>query len=895
MSKNNKIDLTKLIPKDLLPLTETEIVAVYNSLGIDLQSREPNEDGFIVCRSPLRKDKHPSFGVHVKTGSWIDQGTGETGNIVELVKRYFNHPDQSVIEPMEQIWAIVRPYRTNTTNNGNAGFSLPTRSRSTTHSSQKDGPKQPKDFWKDEVQAKLLQAARDALEEEHPLVKMVGKYDQITFQTLIEHGCGIHQYNDEDFLLIPYFSGAQLYRRNEYTDEKVILSLPGSKVKHTIFGLEKTSGTKALHFCKSPREAMLLSQHTTDDCISICSGENTRLTDLQKKAINDIFQRGTREVLVYFDCDTDEAKRNAIDIAMSIKRMTTDIEVKLVNIHAISDGKLKDLADWFRAGKSRDELISGNHDEMQIPETEMDQARSMIFEMANKSGQSKKTEVDSGAEQAKMPSEAPTSSGAKNIDPERISKFWRGSLKSGISIHHKSFIDVLEQQGFMKIYFGDEPISIRKQDNIISSVNLSKLNDFVRDLIDQIPIELLDEDEPERMRNEIHNAYYVKASSLSGEKSQLLLRNKEIHFVTDEPNKAFLFYKNGVLEITQASAKVIPYSELDGVIWKDQIIERSIEVNEVNGAYAVFEQFVQKLGQDDPARYQAIKSSLGYLLHTYKDKANAKALILVDGKIVDSVEEAQGGTGKSLLIKATDHIRKYNYVQGKNFQPSHRFAFQGVTIGDQVVLIDDVRPGFDFEGLFNIITDDMVVEQKHKDQVQIPFRLSPKIAITTNSSVGGTGNSFKRRQNIVELPDYFGPHRTVDQEFGQTFFDDWDSEEWSRFDNFVITCLQFYLKNGLSSFEGNYAKKKMILETSAELVQFFYDEIEPGIEYFKPHLHRKFELEYLQYGDTIPQAKFTIHLKKCADLEPGIVEVVERKSGDDRFITFIGGKNKTEE
>ena len=49
----------------------------------------------------------------------------------------------------------------------------------------------------------------------------------------------------------------------------------------------------------------------------------------------------------------------------------------------------------------------------------------------------------------------------------------------------------------------------------------------------------------------------------------------------------------------------------------------------------------------------------------------------------------------------------------------------------------------------------------------------------------------------MEFTDYFHEEFTAEDEFGHILFLDWDAKEWQRFDNFMIGCLQFFLKNGL--------------------------------------------------------------------------------------------------
>jgi hypothetical protein len=880
-----RINLNNIRPLKIRPYTRAEIEAIYEAIGVDFSNKIPNENGWIICRSPLRVDNAPSFGIQVDTGNWIDHGTGDTGNIESAVKMYYDYDGNQLTEVYDRIWDIVKHYR----NNLNATDSVTTYSPPSASGNQQSyspefkcntTDEQPFNYWKDSERTELI-IANDRLESEstNDVIQQIQTHDAVDLATLKKFNCGIYNFNGCDYLLMPYDSGGQLYRRNTSTGDKVIRNLLNSKVNKSFFGSNFIKGTDRLHLCKSPRETMLLSQYVEDDCIGICGGENSDLSNLQKDFLYTQFKQGCKEVLVYFDCDTQEALENARDIAESIKRIHASIRVRLVNIHDISDGQCKDLADWVRGGGSLSELLDAELEEIISSGVKQEDENQI-----KRTSRTFSEEVKEKLQGASI-----------NIDHAELIPFWEMSEKGRFSIHHKRFLETLEANGFMKIYFGPEPVTVRKQENILTESNQSKLNDFVRSMIEKLPTDRLRHNDPEDYRDEILNAYYKKSTSLTGDTSQLLFKDQQPKFLTDEKLSGYLYYKNGVVRVTADQAEIISYSDLDGVIWKDQIIDRKISIDEDQASISVFSQFIHKLGQENDERLNALISSLGYLAHTYKDKSNTKAIILVDEKIVESGEEAHGGTGKSLLLKSLSHIRKFRYIQGKNFQPSHRFAFQGVRLGDQILLMDDVRSNFDFEGLFNIITDDMTIEQKHQNQITLPFRLSPKIAITTNTSVPGSGNSYHRRQNIVELPDYFGIDWTVVDEFGHTFFDDWDANEWCRFDNFMISCLQFYLKNGLSSFLGNYKRKKLIIETSMELVEFYEHNVNKDVKYDKKDLYNQycnFIGNQPHSGNQISQAVFTIQIKKCGEADENVLSVEERKSGDDRYIEFVSKKNQ---
>jgi hypothetical protein len=59
------------------------------------------------------------------------------------------------------------------------------------------------------------------------------------------------------------------------------------------------------------------------------------------------------------------------------------------------------------------------------------------------------------------------------------------------------------------------------------------------------------------------------------------------------------------------------------------------------------------------------------------------------------------------------------------------------------------------------------------------------------------------------------------EEFGHRLFDDWDQDEWVRFDNFMVKSLQYYLRKGLiEPLSINVDFNRLKLETSVEFIDF---------------------------------------------------------------------------
>lgn len=817
----------------MLQLTEIEIYQVYKSLGIDI-NQSPNEDGWVQVLARYRNEKNPSLGVHLPTGNFIDHGTGDKGNIEQITMTAMNCDYNSALSHIKGV--IGRDPFNNFAGTGSTTFSLPS------FSSPKNSPKS---FWEDDENKELKIKAKEAFESDpdHPVVRNLTEYDGIEFNTLKTFDCGITEQFGSSFAMIPHKYGAQLYRRDN-NDEKVIRNLPGTDTKSGFFGMNLVKGEKRLHILKSPREAMLAWQHTQDDVIGLCGGESQQLSQSLQDYLEQIADDGVTEIYTYLDCDNKDACKIAENFAANIAMCLagTSIDVHLVNIHQISGGKAKDLTDWMNAGKSIDFL------------------------------QRKATKV------------------------RDYVKFWEQKSNGKMAIWHTKIIEHWASDGFIKIYFDNEPICIKKEGGIISRINQSILIDSTKETIKSIPDPYFESSDPEVLRDNLLEAFYRNHNSYTSKSNQLLLDKGKVKFFTDSSDSVYLPYNNAMVKITSSSMEEVSYNDIDGVIWKDQIIERTFFRNPHSGSDSYFAQFINKVADGSKEREEALKSCIGYLISTHKDKANARAVIFVDEKIVSDDQDAQGRTGKSLVTKALRHVRNTHIQPGKNYNPGHTFAYQNLDIGHQIFVIDDVRSRFDFEGLFNTITDDLIIEDKYESPVIVPFDISPKIVVTTNTAITGTGPSYEGRQNVVEFSNYFSDSHDIRAEFGHIFFDDWDEEEWLRFDNFMVDCVQFFLKHGLKSYAKNYKRKQLLLSVEPNVIDFYETHLLIGKEYNKKDLFQKFQLHFENSKYKFSQPTFTTQLKKCGDFDiDKVSEIAERKSGKHRYIRFIPTKEYEEE
>ena len=260
-----------------------------------------------------------------------------------------------------------------------------------------------------------------------------------------------------------------------------------------------------------------------------------------------------------------------------------------------------------------------------------------------------------------------------------------------------------------------------------------------------------------------------------------------------------------------------------------------------------------------------MESTIGFLLHAHKNLSYCPAVILNDEVISDNPE---GGTGKGIFMNALSKMKKVVTIDGKSFAFERSFAYQLVSADTQILVFDDVKKHFDFERLFSVVTEGLTLEKKNKDAIKIPFSKSPKISITTNYAIKGAGNSFARRKWELELHQHYDKNFTPLDEFGKLMFGDWSDAEWCDFDNYMIGCLQMYLKKGLRKSEFvNLKVRQLSAETTHDFIEWcgLLDgqgenrNLIPGVKLYKQDLYFDFVQEYPDYG---PKAKMTISRTK---------------------------------
>jgi len=426
--------------------------------------------------------------------------------------------------------------------------------------------------------------------------------------------------------------------------------------------------------------------------------------------------------------------------------------------------------------------------------------------------------------------------------------FWKKTEKGGIKMFHIGFKKFLEDNGFYK-YFphgSQNYIFVRITNNLIENASEQKIKDFTLN-------HLLSYGDIEVYNFFVENTKYFTDTFLS------FLTTIDVYVMEDTKEHAYLYYRNCAVRVSEYEVMCIDYFDLNGYVWREHIIDRDFRF--VEGGACDFKRFVENICNKEESRVKSMESTIGFLLHGYKNLSFCPAVILNDEVITDNPE---GGTGKGLLMNGISKMKKVIMIDGKSFTFERSFAYQLVSAETQVICFDDVRKHFDFERLFSAVTEGLTIEKKNKDAIKIPFAKSPKIAITTNYAIKGAGNSFARRKWELELHQYYTKEFTPLDEFGRLMFSDWDEAEWLAFDNYMLQNLSAYLSTGLvkSSFV-NLRVRQFSAETSHEFMEWCAvlpgqqpnEVLTEGIRHYKNSLYDDFIRENPDYA---PKSKFTI-------------------------------------
>lgn len=284
-------------------------------------------------------------------------------------------------------------------------------------------------------------------------------------------------------------------------------------------------------------------------------------------------------------------------------------------------------------------------------------------------------------------------------------------------------------------------------------------------------------------------------------------------------------YRNGLLEVT-AKGGTLSDGTYNGLDIPDDspTLTRDWRYSAEKGE---LEDFIEcACGREDgdecwEARKEALMTLLGYEICGAKEQVNYFPVI-----IEKSIEENNGGTGKSLITKALSYMRKTCFLDFKTWDDDQRFFFTDLAKLPRNARCEDLPRSFDLEKMFNRLTEGFKIDLKGKNPVTLEMEIMPKLIATSNYYLKGTGTAYSRRYKEYEITDWWRG-KDPEKHYGHLLYFDWDEEEWSRFDSFMARCAGKYLREGLKEYRGDNSAEKSLDTNLGDLRDFFDETLDP--------------------------------------------------------------------
>lgn len=510
--------------------------------------------------------------------------------------------------------------------------------------------------------------------------------------------------------------------------------------------------------------------------------------------------------------------------------------------------KRPDIPQPFSRGARRTETVDTN-DEGEIESTSFGRGKKTTptaepteegtIESESFGRGSKKKKADKATEK-EPPAENPARTVLTFVDEVNDPIFWyyietgKGEVKKrNLKIDMVDLLAWLAYFGYASTKVADEPKLVRIVDNVVEVVTCWDIKHFIINWLDErFELNQREGDEAEVKRMFLAKPAMTEMKNLSG------LPPVEIKKLKDKQHSSRIYFENCVAEISKNGIKRHKYADLKSLIWKAEINGRILPDQKPEGV-GHYEQFIANVSNlgDDTADHNklAFETTIGYLVHTYKNPSITKMVITNDSQI--SIEGASSGrSGKGLFGKSLGHIRSRLEISGKTLNAKDKFWLQLVKKHHQIVNLEDLPRKFDWESLYNLVTDDWTIEQKFQGSDQIPASESPRIIASTNFTVSALDPSTIDRVHNLEFSTHYHagvqgkPDHRPEDDFGCKLFFDWfgaNFEQWAHFDFYVIHCIQQYFKNGLVAPRNkNLKKRQLINAVGMHVVEWIEDALE---------------------------------------------------------------------
>ena len=257
-------------------------------------------------------------------------------------------------------------------------------------------------------------------------------------------------------------------------------------------------------------------------------------------------------------------------------------------------------------------------------------------------------------------------------------KFWQYISKTNtVKVIPVELFEFLSQNGFKYHTLGntgvDVPVEVEGK-----FIVLRIMNDLKKFTIEYIKTQDFPLQLSKTEQKLIVNALII-SNDLFLEKYLQFLDPYNPNIIGDDQYVSRVYFKNKYIEITRDKVHPKEYIELEGAVYKSEIIDFAIDDTILFSDYKDSDFYIF-LGcicdngdiEVDEDKLTSLKSIIGYLLHTYKDPSFPRAVIFLDPS---NEINPNGRTGKGLICKALGHTRKLAKEDGKFFGVREKYAF----------------------------------------------------------------------------------------------------------------------------------------------------------------------------------------------------------------------------
>jgi len=379
---------------------------------------------------------------------------------------------------------------------------------------------------------------------------------------------------------------------------------------------------------------------------------------------------------------------------------------------------------------------------------------------------------------------------------DETGEFWQFTERGGVKIDFTRFYELLAGLGFARWMDSGstKPVYLQTVGMIVREVAPGGIAAAVFDYLQKAGAPAEVENQFRKQAPALLSDYYLS----------VLLAGRNIQTVRDTEHTKYLPFLNGLAAMDQAGRiTVIPYTDAPGYVWESHVIPRNFDADpdfmfSLNDCE--FYRFIEciageadKPGHDPRPRTEYAVRVFGYLCDTFKNPARPWCIVLSEETADDN---KGGGTGKGLFMQGVKQTAPVCFIDGKAIRADDPELFSRVEpFVTRVAFIDDARKQFKIETLNNQISDTFVIRRLYKGQTAMPYRDSPKVAVSTNYAVEVEANHAARRVRQFEFSPTFGPKYSPEQRFGHLLFDGWDQHEFNRFYNFVFYAVSQYRRH----------------------------------------------------------------------------------------------------